>query len=286
MTQKAFIHLFLIVTTLFFTGNAFSDDNKLIRIATTTSTENSGLLKYLSPTFEEKTGYKLHFIAVGTGKALQMGRDGDVDLMLVHAKPAEEKIVAEGFGVKRYPVMYNDFVIVGPKDAKANLSDKKSIEEVLETISSKKRRFVSRGDDSGTHKKELSLWKQTKHMPNSKTDRWYIEAGQGMGKVLQMAGEMGAFTMTDRGTWLAYMNKTPLTIVFEGNPILFNPYGMIAVNPKKYPDTNIKGAQAFIDWMTSQEGQALIGNFKISGKVLFIPNAESKLATEKDNDSA
>ena len=286
MTKKTIFNLFLIINTLIFTSSAFSDDNKLIRIATTTSTENSGLLKYLTPKFEEKSGYKIHFIAVGTGKALQMGRDGDVDLMLVHAKPAEEKIVAEGYGVKRYPVMYNDFVIVGPKESKATFAVKKSIEEVLETISTTKSKFVSRGDDSGTHKKELSLWKQTKSLPNNKTDRWYIEAGQGMGKVLQMAGEMGAYTMTDRGTWLAYMDKTPLTIVFEGNPILFNPYGMIAVNPEKYPDTNIKGAQAFIDWMISPDGQALIGNFKISGKVLFIPNAESKLATEKDKDAA
>lgn len=286
MTFKSFFNLFLLINTLFFSCNAFSEDDKLIRVATTTSTENSGLLKYLTPTFEEKTGYKLHFIAAGTGKALQMGRDGDVDLMLVHAKNAEDKLVAEGYGVKRYPVMYNDFVIVGPKKSTTTFSDKASIEEVLEEISKTKSKFVSRGDDSGTHKKELSLWKMTKSMPNNKTDRWYLEAGQGMGKVLQMTGELGAYTMTDRGTWLAYMDKVPLSIVFEGNPMLFNPYGMIAVNPEKYPDTNIKGAQTFIDWMTSPEGQALIGNFKISGKVLFIPNAESALANEKDKDAA
>ncbi len=282
MTKKTFLNLFLIVYALFFTSSAFSNDNKLIRVATTTSTENSGLLKYLSPKFKEKSGYNLHFIAVGTGKALQMGRDGDVDLMLVHAKAAEEKIVAEGYGVKRYPVMYNDFVIVGPKESKVTFAGKKTIEEVLEIIATTKSKFISRGDDSGTHKKELSLWKQTKSMPNNKTDRWYIEAGQGMGKVLQMAGEMEAFTMTDRGTWLAYMDKLPLSIVFEGNPKLFNPYGMIAVNPEKYPDTNIKGAQIFIDWMISPEGQALIGNYKISGKVLFKPNANSKSVNEKD----
>jgi tungstate transport system substrate-binding protein len=275
MTLKNCSNIFILISTLLFANTAFSN-NKFIRVATTTSTENSGLLKYLTPNFEKRTGYKLHFIAVGTGKALQMGRDGDVDLMLVHAKPAEEKIVSEGYGIKRYPVMYNDFVIVGPKKSKATFADKKTIKDVLETISSSKSKFVSRGDDSGTHKKELSLWKQTKNIPNNKSDRWYIEAGQGMGKVLQMAGEMEAYTITDRGTWLAYMNKTPLSIVFEGNPILFNPYGMIAVNPEKYPDTNTKGAQAFIDWMTSAEGQALIGNFKISGKVLFIPNAGSE----------
>jgi len=286
MTFKSFFILFLLINTLFFSCNAFSEDDKLIRVATTTSTENSGLLKYLTPKFEEKTGYKLHFIAAGTGKALQMGRDGDVDLMLVHAKSAEDKIVAEGYGVKRYPVMYNDFVIVGPKNSTSAFSDKTTIEEALEEIAKTKSLFVSRGDDSGTHKKELSLWRMTKSMPNNKTDRWYLEAGQGMGKVLQMTGELGAYTMTDRGTWLAYMDKLPLSIVFEGNPMLFNPYGMIAVNPEKYPDTNIKGAQTFIDWMISPEGQALIGNFKISGKVLFIPNAKSKLANDEENNAS
>ena len=286
MTLKNILKLFLLINILIFSSSAFSNNEKLIRVATTTSTENSGLLKYLTPKFEEKTGYKLHFIAAGTGKALQMGRDGDVDLMLVHAKNAEDKFVSEGYGVKRYSVMYNDFVIVGPKESTTTFSDKALIEEVLEEIAKTKSKFVSRGDDSGTHKKELSLWRMTKRMPNNKTDRWYLEAGQGMGKVLQMTGELGAYTMTDRGTWLAYMDKLPLSIVFEGNPMLFNPYGIIAVNPEKHSDTNIEGAQTFIDWMISSEGQALIGNFKISGKVLFIPNAKSSIANEKDKDAA
>jgi len=286
MTLKNILKLFLLINTLIISSSAFSNNEKLIRVATTTSTENSGLLKYLTPKFEVKTGYKLHFIAAGTGKALQMGRDGDVDLMLVHAKNAEDKFVSEGYGVKRYSVMYNDFVIVGPKESTTTFSDKASIEEVLEEIAKTKSKFVSRGDDSGTHKKELSLWRMTKGMPNNKTDRWYLEAGQGMGKVLQMTGELGAYTMTDRGTWLAYMDKLPLSIVFEGNPMLFNPYGIIAVNPEKHSDTNIEGAQTFIDWMISSEGQALIGNFKISGKVLFIPNAKSSIANEKDKDAA
>jgi len=255
MTLKNILKLFLLINILIFSSSAFSNNEKLIRVATTTSTENSGLLKYLTPKFEEKTGYKLHFIAAGTGKALQMGRDGDVDLMLVHAKNAEDKFVSEGYGVKRYSVMYNDFVIVGPKESTTTFSDKASIEEVLEEIAKTKSKFVSRGDDSGTHKKELSLWRMTKRMPNNKTDRWYLEAGQGMGKVLQMTGELGAYTMTDRGTWLAYMDKLPLSIVFEGNPMLFNPYGIIAVNPEKHSDTNIEGAQTFIDWMISSEGK-------------------------------
>ena len=285
MTFKYIFHTTFLFIFLLCTNNAFSESDKLIRVATTTSTENSGLLKYLAPKFEDKTGYKLHFIAVGTGKALQMGKDGDVDLMLVHAKTAEEKIVAEGFGVKRYPVMYNDFVIVGPQESSKTFKSKSTIQDVLEHIAENKDKFVSRGDDSGTHKKELSLWKLTKSASAKNSGRWYIEAGQGMGKVLQMAGELGAFTMTDRGTWLAYMNKSPLSIVFEGNPILFNPYGMIAVNPEKYPDTNYEGAQTFIDWMTSPEGQELIGEFKISGEVLFIPNANSDIKLEK-NDAA
>lgn len=282
MIRNVFLNLFLLISILIFSNTAFSKNDKLIRIATTTSTENSGLLKYLSPRFEEDTGYKLHFIAVGTGKALQMGRDGDVDLMLVHAKTAEEKIVSEGYGVKRYPVMYNDFVIVGPKESKVLFTNDKSVEAVLEKISTTKSKFISRGDDSGTHKKEISLWKMTSNPPKNKIDSWYIEAGQGMGKVLQMTGELDGFTITDRGTWLAYMNKVPLSIVFEGNPKLFNPYGMIAVNPEKYPDTNIKGAQTFIDWMISPKGQALIGDFKISGKVLFIPNADAAIALKTD----
>jgi len=280
---KKLFQLYVIIISLFFFSTATADNQNLIRVATTTSTENSGLLKYLAPSFEKDTGFKLHFIAVGTGKALQMGRDGDVDLMLVHAKQAEEKFVANGHGVERHPVMYNDFVIVGPKDSASTFSDSKTVEDVLENIAKNEAKFVSRGDDSGTHKKELSLWNLTELDRNKPSGSWYIEAGQGMGKVLQMAGEMGAFTMTDRGTWLAYMNNIPLSIIFEGNPKLFNPYGMIAVNPKKYPDINFKGAQKFIEWMTSVKGQEMIGNFKISGKVLFIPNAQTKKSLHKEN---
>ena len=276
MTFSKHFALSLLIVSLVLANNAFANVNKIIRIATTTSTENSGLLRHLTPVFEEKTGYKLHFIAVATGKALQMGRDGDVDLMLVHAKKAEEKIVAEGFGVERIPVMCNDFVIVGPKDAPLSITNKQSIEDVLEAIANTKSRFISRGDDSGTHKKELSLWQMTTIQPTSNTARWYLEAGQGMGKVLQMTGELGAYTLTDRGTWLAYRDKLPLTIVYQGNPLLFNPYGIIAVNPNKYPDTNFDGAQAFIQWISSSEGQALIGSFKIYDKVLFSPHTDSK----------
>jgi tungstate transport system substrate-binding protein len=193
--------------------------------------------------------------------------------MLVHALKAEEEFVAKGYGDKRFSVMYNDFVIVGPKSATAQFTGLTKTSEVLDKIASSKQRFVSRGDDSGTHKKELSLWKTSDKMPDSKKDQWYVEAGQGMGKVLQMAGEMDAFTMTDRGTWLAYMGKSPLSIIFEGDPKLFNPYGIIAVSQKKHPHVNTIGANALIKWITSVKGQHLIGEFKVADKVLFTPNA-------------
>lgn len=243
----------------------------IIKLATTTSTENSGLLSYLLPEFEKDSAYKVHTIAVGTGKALRMGRDGDVDVLLVHALNAEKKFVAEGYGTERFSVMMNDFIIVGPKNDPAKLSEAKSIETVFKQIASTKSKFISRGDDSGTNKKELGIWKAANINP--KKSAWYIEAGQGMGKVLQMAGEMDAYTLTDRGTWLAYAGKSPLTIIFEGDQQLFNPYGIIAVNPKKYPDINNKGAKALIKWITSSKGQMLIGDFKIAGKVLFKPTA-------------
>ena len=278
---------FLLITLAFLTSitlstltinSAFaqsSNDNKLIRMATTTSTENSGLMRYLLPYFEKDTSFKTHVIAVGTGKAIRMARDGDVDLLLVHAKKAEQKFIQDGYGVERFPVMYNDFVIVGPKEDQALLEGAKTASEVLQKIANAEKRFISRGDDSGTHKKERSLWMSTSTMPDSKKHRWYLEAGQGMGKVLQMAGEMDAFTMTDRGTWLAYSGKSPLQIVFEGDSKLFNPYGIIAVNPAKYSDVNSTGANALIEWITSSKGQQLIGQFKIEGKALFTPSAAS-----------
>jgi tungstate transport system substrate-binding protein len=280
--KKPFIILFLFSTFLF-SSLAFSKSSgneKLIRLATTTSTENSGLLTYLLPQFETESGYKVHVIAVGTGKALRMGRDGDVDIMLVHALKAEEKFVAEGFGDKRYPIMYNDFVIVGPKDESSLFSGLENAADVMDKIASSKKRFISRGDDSGTHKKELNLWKASKRMPDSSKDQWYVDAGQGMGKVLQMAGEMNAFTMTDRGTWLAYMGKSPLKILFEGDSKLFNPYGIIAVSQRKHPHVNAIGANALIKWMTSEKGQHLIGEFKVSDKVLFTPNATAMAKNE------
>jgi len=274
---KAVLSFSLLLLSLFSTiGPSFAkadNNNNLIRLATTTSTQNSGLLKYLLPQFEKDTGYEVHTIAVGTGKALRMGRDGDVDVLLVHALKAEQKFMADGHGEARYPVMDNDFIIVGPKTDPARLSSIDNAKAALEKISSSKSLFISRGDDSGTHKKELGLWKAANIDIKDTAGSWYREAGQGMGKVLQIAGEMDAYTMTDRGTWLAYKSKSPLKIAFEGDSILFNPYGIIAVSSKKYPDINKAGARSLMKWMTSNKGQHLIGKFKIAGKVLFTPDA-------------
>jgi len=242
----------------------------IVRLATTTSTDNSGLLAVLLPPFEQQSGYQVHVIAVGTGKALRLAREGDVDLVLVHARTAEDKLVEDGFGVDRRDVMHNDFVIVGPPVDPAGVKGMDDASAALAQIAASGQPFVSRGDDSGTHKKERALWQASGAQPEG---RWYREAGQGMGKVLQIAAELDAYTLTDRGTWLAMKAKSPLQILVEGDPGLFNPYGVIAVNPERFPDLNYSGAQALMDWMTSPEGQKIIGDFRIEGEPLFIPDA-------------
>ncbi len=267
--------LTLMASLLLFTSQSQAGDtpDKTIKLATTTSTDNSGLLNELLPKFTADTGYQVHVIAVGTGKALRMGQDGDVDIVLVHARPAEDKFVAEGYGDKRYDVMYNDFVIVGPAGDPAGIAGAKNAAEALGRIAKSQSVFVSRGDDSGTHKKERRLWKSVDIQPKGS---WYREAGQGMGKVLQIAAEMDGYTLTDRGTWLAYQDKLPLRIAFQGDPVMFNPYGIIAVNPKRHPDTNYTGAQALIGWIISPTGQKLIGDFKIGQNTLFTPDASAE----------
>jgi len=265
--------LTLVLSTLFTwhgVVQAAETDNKIIRMATTTSTENSGLLKYLLPKFTQATGYDVHVIAVGTGKALRMGQDGDVDVVLVHARHAEEKFIAAGYGEKRYDVMYNDFVILGPANDPAKLAEASSAADAMQRIAKHQATFISRGDDSGTNKKELALWKTANLEPKG---NWYRAAGQGMGKVIQMANELNAYTLADRGTWIAYSNKTQLKIAYQGDKVLFNPYGIIAVNPTRYPDINHTGAQALIDWITSNDGQKLIAKFNIAGFQLFTPSA-------------
>jgi tungstate transport system substrate-binding protein len=253
------------------TGLAQAADSNLIKLATTTSTDNSGLLKAILPGFEKASGYKVHVIAVGTGKALRMGQDGDVDVVLVHARSAEDKFISEGYGEKRYDVMYNDFVIVGPETDPAGIASANGIADVMKRIADSQSVFVSRGDDSGTHKKEKKLWQAAGIEP---TGSWYREAGQGMGKVLQMASELEGYTMADRGTWLAYEGKVSSQLLFHGDKVLFNPYGIISLSKSRHPDLNHTGAQALIDWIISAEGQKLIGDFKVNGKQLFIPDAK------------
>ena len=259
---------------------AENSNTKIIRLATTTSTENSGLLHFLLPRFTRDTGYNVHVIAVGTGKALRMGQDGDVDVVLVHAPAAEEKFIAAGYGKKRYPVMYNDFVIIGPDNDPASIKSSRNASDALNRIANKAAIFVSRGDDSGTHKKERSLWKKAKTKP---AGSWYREAGQGMGKVIQIADELGGYTLADRGTWIAYRDKTKLRVLYEGDAVLHNPYGIIEVSPERYPDLNHTGAQALIRWITSETGQKHIADFKIAGFQLFTPSAHKVAKTTGKN---
>jgi tungstate transport system substrate-binding protein len=259
-----------IYLVLSFSAAASNSSSSLLRLATTTSTDNSGLLDYLLPEFKKDTSFEVQTIAVGTGKALRLGRDGDVDVVLVHARDAEQAFIDTGFGVERFDVMYNDFVLIGPPNDPAQISDSGSVIEVLKKISDKQSDFISRGDDSGTHMKELSLWQSVNYSPQGD---WYKSVGQGMGKVIQIANELGAYTMTDRGTWLAYQSKANLALLYQGDPPLFNPYGIIAVNPDKHKHVNHAGAESLISWLTSTKGQRLIGEFKVQGEQLFIPNA-------------
>lgn len=241
-----------------------------LRLSTTTSTDNSGLLGFIIPPFEKKTGLKVDVIAVGTGKAIALGEAGDVDVVLVHARSSEDKFVASGFGINRRDVMHNDFIILGPAADPAGVKGLKDAAEALRRIAAKQASFVSRGDESGTHVKEKELWAKVGIKPEG---RWYKEAGQGMGEVITMSDNMGGYTLADRGTWLSMKSKARLQILVEGDPLLFNPYGVIAVNPAKHPHVNYDGAMAFIAWLTSREGQQMIASFKIDGDVLFFPDA-------------
>lgn len=267
--KKVFLLFTLMVFAMGLTTGLCAEER--LRMSSTTSTQNSGLFDVLIPPFEKANNVKVDVIAVGTGKAIKLGENGDVDLIFVHAKPAEEKFVANGFGVKRHPVMHNDFVIIGPPEDPAKLKEAKTAADALKKISDAKAEFISRGDDSGTHKKEKSLWKTAGVEPKGK---WYIEAGQGMGAVLTMAFNKKAYALTDRGTFIKYAEKIkPMEIAFQGDEALFNPYGIIAVNPEKHPDAKIKLAQKFIEYVTGPEGQKIIGDYKVKGKQLFYPDA-------------
>lgn len=240
-----------------------------IKMATTTSTDNSGLLQYLLPKYEAKCGCKVRYTAVGTGNAIKLGENGDVDMIMVHARVAEDKFVKEGHGVNRRDLMYNDFVIVGPRSDPARIHGMKDLDGALKKIKSSNAVFVSRGDDSGTNKKELELWKEAGVDPRRPR---YLSIGQGMGQTLTLTAEKQGYTLTDRATYATYKDKTGLEIMAEGAKNLLNPYGVIAVNPKKYPSINYKGAMAFIDWLTSPEGQSTIASYKPKGAQLFFPD--------------
>ncbi|MDB5759068.1 MAG: tupB [Burkholderia sp.] len=243
---------------------------EVIKLSTTTSTENSGLLKYLLPDFEAKTNTRVHVISVGTGKALEMAKNGDVDVTLVHARPSEDKFVAEGHGVNRRDVMYNDFIIVGPTSDPAGVKGSRDVLKALKQITDSRAKFISRGDNSGTDQMEKAYWKEVGAKPEGSA---YVSAGLGMGEVLNMAAEMQAYTLTDRATYGAYRAKTGLAVVVEGDPKMFNPYGIIAVNPARHKDINYKGAMRLIEWITSDEGQKKIAGYKVDGQQLFFPSA-------------
>ena len=244
-----------------------------ITMASTTSTEQSGLFGRLLPAFKKATGIDIKVVAVGTGQALDMARRGDADVLFVHDKPAEEKFIAEGWGVKRHPVMYNDFIVLGPKDDPARAAGK-DIAAGMQRIAAANAPFISRGDKSGTHSAELRYWKAAGVEPQS--DSAYKACGCGMGPALNIASSSNAYVLTDRGTWLSFKNRGDLKVLIEGDPRLFNQYGVMVVNPEKYPKTQVEPAQKFVDWVTSNAGQQSIADYKIDGQQLFFPNANDK----------
>jgi tungstate transport system substrate-binding protein len=266
--------LALCVSALACRAPAMAEDRSIV-VASTTSTQDSGLFGYLLPIFKAKTGIEVKVIAQGTGQALDTARRGDADVVFVHAKSQEEKFLAEGFGVKRFDVMYNDFVLIGPNSDPAGIKGK-DIETALKTIEAKSAPFVSRGDKSGTHSAELALWKQAGIDIAASKGSWYREIGQGMGAALNTAGAMNAYVLSDRGTWISFRNRGDLDIVVEGDKRLFNQYGVMLVNPEKYPSVKQELGQTFVDWLVSPEGQAAIAGYKIDGQQLFFPDAEKK----------
>jgi tungstate transport system substrate-binding protein len=251
---------------------AASAEDRSIVVASTTSTQDSGLFGYLLPIFKAKTGIEVKVIAQGTGQALDTGRRGDADVVFVHAKPQEERFVADGFGVKRFDVMYNDFVLIGPKSDPAGVKGK-DIATALKAIEAKGAPFVSRGDRSGTHAAELALWIVAGIDIATAKGSWYREIGQGMGAALNTASAMNAYLLSDRGTWISFKNRGDLDILVEGDKRLFNQYGVTLVNPEKHPTVKKEEGQSFVDWLISPEGQAAIAGYKIDGQQLFFPNA-------------
>ena len=247
--------------------------DKFIIVASTTSTENSGLFEFLLPKFSAKTGINVRVVAVGTGQAIKNAQNGDADVLFVHHKPSEEQFVAAGFGVERYDVMYNDFVIIGPGSDPAHINGINDATQALAAIATAQVPFASRGDDSGTHKKELSLWASAGIDVRTASGSWYRETGSGMGATLNIASSMNAYLLGDRATWLNFGNKDELELLLERDPRLYNQYGIILVNPKKHPHVKADLGQQFIDWLISAQGQQLIGEYRINGRQAFFPNA-------------
>jgi tungstate transport system substrate-binding protein len=269
MPKRRFV---LAVAAFLIAGPAIAQDKSIV-VASTTSTQDSGIFGHILPLFEAKTGIRVKVIAQGTGQALDTGRRGDADVVFVHAKAAEEKFLSDGFGVKRFPVMYNDFILVGPKSDPAGIAGTNDIVAALKALKARQIPFVSRGDRSGTHQAELSLWKIAGIDIASEKGPWYREIGQGMGATLNTAGAMGAYTISDRGTWISFKNKGDFTVAVEGDKRLFNQYGVMLVNPQKHANVKQELGQQFIDWLISTEGQSAIADYKINGQQLFYPNA-------------
>lgn len=276
VNRRLFTAIAVVLTFLASSGASASAQEQSIVVASTTSTRDSGLFDHILPLFNARTGIEVRVVAQGTGQALDAGRRGDADVVFVHAREQEEKFVEQGFGVKRFDVMYNDFVLIGPRSDPAGIKGSPDIAVALTSIQSKKTAFVSRGDKSGTHLAELGLWKAAGVDIAAMKGPWHKEIGQGMGAALNTASAMDAYVLSDRATWLAFKNRGELEIVVEGDKRLFNQYGVVLVNPARHPSVKAEPGQRFIDWLISPEGQQAIGEFNIDGQQLFFPNAEQK----------
>ncbi len=275
--QRQFVLLLLFFALLLAAPRGFTADRGFILVQSTTSTQNSGLLDHILPKFTRRTGIEVRVVAVGTGQALKNARNGDADVVLVHSKEDEEKFVSDGWGVKRHDVMYNDFIIVGPDSDPAGIRGLSNADQAFRKIAMVEAPFASRGDNSGTHKAELKLWKKAKIDPSRSSGDWYLETGSGMGATLNTAVGKRAYALADRGTWLGFANKNGFEVLVEGDRQLLNQYGVILVSPEKHPNVKAEMGAAFVDWLTSIEGQKAIASFKIDGQQLFFPNARPKV---------
>ncbi len=271
---KIFLCLITILASQVFIPWSANASERFIVVASTTSTENSGLYSFVLPRFSEQTGIEVRVVAVGTGQALHIAQNGDADVLLVHHRPSEDQFISQGYGVTRYDLMYNDYILVGPRDDPASVLSAANVIGAVQRIATNKSLFISRGDDSGTHKKELELWNQSGIDTTKVGNGWYQETGRGMGGTLNMASALDAYTLSDRATWLKFGNKGRLDILFQSDPPLFNPYGIILVNPEKHPHIKTRDGQTFIEWMLSEVGQTLIADYRILGQQAFFPTAK------------